>query len=95
MFVERFPVLYTLVPADSLFPLTQILLSLLSGRWHGPSGLLPHEREVVLSFPSALWVFLASPEAAPFATGLGIAELSWALPPFAQSPGPRHCTTSV
>lgn len=55
-----------------------------------------HMKERLCSASHQLFgVFLASPEAAPFATGLGIAELSWALPPFAQSPGPRHCTTSV
>lgn len=31
-------------------------------------------------------VFLASPEAAAFPTGLNIAELPWALPPFGPWP---------
>lgn len=39
-----------------------------------------------LPITSLKCVFLASPEAAAFATRLSIAELSWALPPLAQPP---------
>lgn len=97
MFVERLSCSFIPLPQQTPYSHSQKF----SYHYFQEGRMVPHsfchlkERLCSASHHSLECVFLASPEAAAFATRLSIAELPWALPPFSQPSGHRHCTTSA